>query len=122
MYASAFAWPNPARDIGGPYVERFTPDLDFEAPPPLPGSPDEPSRGGWGPLGEPDEVIEVPASMRHPDPDRNLKWQAISKYVSQLDATPDAEGSGDPARGYLRAFVKRSEFFWTRTIGGDSGH
>lgn len=120
MYVSAFAWPNPARDIGGPYVERFTPDLDFEAPPPFPGSAATGDR--WGPLGAPDEVIEVPSSMRDPDPDRNLKWQAISKYVSQLEATPNAERQGDPARGYLRAFVKRSEFFWTRTVGRNPGH
>jgi LmbE family N-acetylglucosaminyl deacetylase len=118
MYASAFAWPNPAREIGGPYVERFTPDLDFEAPPSLPGSPEDVAGGRWGPLGEPNEVIEVPPAMRHPDPARNLKWRAISRYESQLEATPDAEGNGDPARGYLRAFVKRSEFFWTATVGG----
>jgi LmbE family N-acetylglucosaminyl deacetylase len=106
MYESAYDWPNPAQaEVATPF-ERFTPHLDFT--PPLGDSgPD------WGPLGPPDEVLEVPARLQDPHPRTNLKLQAIMKYATQLDCRRKDDGSLHPSCGYLRAFAKRSEFFWT---------
>lgn len=103
MYESAYEWPNPAD--GGDPEARFRPDLGFE-PPPTPTGP------SWGPLGPPDELLETPSAMRERDPERNLKWRAIRCYRSQLPAMRDGSGRAHPAHGYLRAFVKRHEFFW----------
>jgi hypothetical protein len=106
MYESAYQWPNPSqKEVATPY-ERFTPHLDFAAPP----SDSGPS---WGPLGPPDEIVEVPPVMQHPDAARNLKWQTIARYVSQLDCRTKGSDSYHPSCGYLRAFAKRVEFFWT---------
>jgi LmbE family N-acetylglucosaminyl deacetylase len=105
MYDSALEWPNPCeRDVATPF-DRFRPDLPFDAPPP-----------SWGPWGEPDELVEVPASMQSTDPDRNLKWQAISCHASQILCRPDGSGRYHASCGYMRAFVKRHEFFWTRAV------
>jgi len=104
MYESALEWPNPADGEGGPFA-RFTPDLGFD-PPPVDGG------YGWGPLGPPDELVEVPETMRSSDPDANLKWQVISRYASQISCGERADGTRHPSCGYLRAFVKRHEFFW----------
>jgi hypothetical protein len=71
----------------------------------------------WGPAGPPDEFVEVPESMRDPDPRRNLKWRVIERYESQIDCEPDRSGRFPPSCGYLRAFVKRHEFFWRTTLG-----
>ena len=109
MYESAQEWPNPGQDSVATPFERFTPHLDFMAPPGDDGT-------GWGPLGPPDELIEVPPSMLEADPARNLKLQAITRYVTQLDCRSRG-ASYHPSCGYLRAFVKRSEFFWTMHIG-----
>ena len=106
MYESALEWPNPAVSATTPHA-RFTPDLPFE-PPPTDGGP------SWGSLGPPDELLETPPPMRDPDPRRNLKWRAISCYRSQLDCIRASDGTYHPSCGYLRAFVKRHEFFWTR--------
>jgi LmbE family N-acetylglucosaminyl deacetylase len=108
MFESAREWPKPGQDEVATPFERFTPQLDFTPPP---------AEGGesWGPLGPPDELVEVPQSMQEPDPARNLKLQAITRYVTQLDC----RRRGDwyhPSCGYLRAFVKRSEFFWTLQV------
>ena len=104
MYESAYEWPNPAQhEVASPF-ERFTPHLDF-APPPFD------SGANWGPLGPPDELVEVPQEMQDPDPRSNLKLQAIRKYVTQLNCRRKAQ-SYHPSCGYLRAFVKRREFFW----------
>jgi LmbE family N-acetylglucosaminyl deacetylase len=109
MYESAYQWPNPSQaEVATPY-ERFTPHLDF-APPPTSGGP------SWGPVGPPDEVVEVPPAMQHPDPERNLKWRAIASYVSQLDCETKRDDSHHPSCGYLRAFAKRVEFFWTLSV------
>jgi LmbE family N-acetylglucosaminyl deacetylase len=110
MYESAYEWPNPRQEEVATPFERFTPHLDFTPPPGDDG-------GDWGPLGPPDEFIEVPPSMRDSDPDQNLKWQAIARYASQLDCRRSADGSYHPSCGYLRAFVKRTEFFWTLQVG-----
>jgi LmbE family N-acetylglucosaminyl deacetylase len=106
MYESAYEWPNPAQDEVASPIDRFTPQLDFTPPPNGSGL-------SWGPLGPPDEVVEVPAALQDPDPERNLKLQAIMSYTTQLDCRKKANGSFHPSCGYLRAFAKRSEFFWT---------
>jgi LmbE family N-acetylglucosaminyl deacetylase len=109
MYESAYEWPNPSQDeVATPY-ERFTPHLDFRAPPADSGL-------SWGPLGPPNEIVDVPYVMQHPNPERNLKWQTIARYVSQLDCSERGDGSYHPSCGYLRAFAKRVEFFWTLSI------
>jgi LmbE family N-acetylglucosaminyl deacetylase len=97
-------WPNPSlASVGGNVQARFTPTIDFAAPP-------KPSCVGsttlsWGSWGPPNEWVEVPASMQATSEASNLKWQALSKYASQL--------SCPNACSYFRAFVKRREFFWT---------
>jgi LmbE family N-acetylglucosaminyl deacetylase len=104
MYESAYDWPNPAQsEVATPY-ERFTPHLDFAAP----GYEEN-----WGPLGPPNELIEVPLSMQSSDPGQNLKWRVIARYASQLDCRGKGISSYHPSCGYMRAFVKRVEFFWT---------
>src|SRR6185503_1840658 len=115
MGPSAREWPNPAEWDVEP-LARFTPDLDVE-PPPLPPCGAGRRPGGWGEAGPPDALVEVPAAMRDPDPERNLKWRVVSRYASQIDCSRDAEGRVHPSCGYMRAFVKRHEFFWTRTFG-----
>ena len=115
MGPSAREWPNPAEwDVGS--LDRFTPHLDVE-PPPLPSCGEGRRAGGWGDAGPPDTLIEVPAAMRDPVPERNLKWRVLSQYASQIDCTPDAQGRPHASCGYIRAFVKRHEFFWTRRFG-----
>ena len=106
MYESAYQWPNPAQDEVATPFERFTPQLDC-APPRTDSGP------SWGPLGPPHEVVEVPTALQDPDPARNLKLRAIAKHVTQLDCRRRVDGSFHPSCGYLRAFAKRSEFFWT---------
>ena len=115
MGPSAREWPNPAEwDVTA--LARFTPHLDVEAPP-LPPCGDGRRPGGWGAAGPPDTLVEVPPAMRDPEPARNLKWRVLSQYASQIDCTGDAQGRPHPSCGYIRAFVKRHEFFWTRTFG-----
>jgi len=114
MGPSAREWPNPAEWDVEP-LARFTPDLDVE-PPPLPPCGAGRRSDGWGGAGPPDALVEVPAAMRDPDPERNLKWRVVSRYASQIDCSRDAEGRVHPSCGYMRAFVKRHEFFWTRTF------
>ena len=109
MYDSAYEWPNPAQDEVATPFERFTPHLDFTAPPVDSGA-------SWGPLGPPDEQVEVPLAMQDPDPTRNLKLQTIARYVSELDRRSKGGESYHPSCGYLRAFVKRTEFFWTQRV------
>jgi LmbE family N-acetylglucosaminyl deacetylase len=98
-------WPNPSlASVGGNVHGRFTPSIDFTAPP-------KPSCVGsktlnWGSWGPPNEWVEVPASMQATSEASNLKWQVLSKYDSQASWCP---GSCD----YFRAFVKKREFFWT---------
>jgi LmbE family N-acetylglucosaminyl deacetylase len=116
MYQSSYEWPNPAQhEVETPY-ERFTPQLDFAPPPAGSGLGDEDARR-WGPLGPPDEIVEVPPAMHDPDPARNLKLQAITRYATQLDCRSKSGSVRHPSCGYLRAFAKRSEFFWTLEIG-----
>ena len=55
--------------------------------------------------------------MQAAEPDRNLKWRAIARYASQIDCTRRDDGSYHASCGYMRAFVKRHEFFWTRLFG-----
>ncbi len=114
MYESAYEWPNPAQDEVATPFDRFTPELAFQPPPAAGGG----AAGGrdWGPGGAPDELVEVPGPMRHPDPARNLKWQVISRYRSQILCRRDGSGRYHPSCGYMRAFVKRHEFFWTERV------
>jgi LmbE family N-acetylglucosaminyl deacetylase len=115
MALSADRWPNPSLADTGP-LARFTPAIDITPPPPPPCGIAG-SATGWGPLGPPDELVEVPLDMQEADPDRNLKWRAIARYASQVDCTRRDDGSYPASCGYMRAFVKRHEFFWTRPFG-----
>ena len=108
MYESAQEWPNPGQDAVATPFERFTPHLDFAAPPDEDGA-------NWGPLGPPDELVEVPLSMQEPNPAFNLKLRAITRYVTQLDCRR-RDGSYHVSCAYLRAFAKRREFFWRLQI------
>jgi len=107
MAESADEWPNPqAKDVATPF-DRLTPLLEFE-PPPVAGGFE------WGPLGAPDTFVDVPPEMLDPDPRRNLKWQVIARHRSQIACKPERSGAYHPSCGYMRAFVKRHEFFWLR--------
>jgi LmbE family N-acetylglucosaminyl deacetylase len=115
MALSADRWPNPPLRDNDPFA-RFTPALDVTAPP-VPPCGIRADGTSWGPLGPPDELVEVPPEMQVADPDRNLKWRAIARYASQVDCTRRDDGSYHASCGYTRAFVKRHEFFWTRRVG-----
>jgi LmbE family N-acetylglucosaminyl deacetylase len=115
MALSAERWPNPPLGDDDPFA-RFTPALEVTAPP-LPPCAVRPEGASWGPLGLPDELVEVPPEMQLAAPDRNLKWQVIARYASQVDCTRQDNGGYHASCGYMRAFVKRHEFFWTRHFG-----
>jgi LmbE family N-acetylglucosaminyl deacetylase len=115
MFLSAYQWPNPA-DAGDPYA-RFTPLLDVTAPP-TPACSSTPTGTSWGTAGPPDELQPVPADMQATTESSNLKWQVISRYASQIDCVLRSDGTYHPSCGYMRAFVKANEFFWTRRIDG----
>jgi LmbE family N-acetylglucosaminyl deacetylase len=118
MGASAREWPNPAEWDAEP-LARFTPTLDV-TPPPLPPCREDRRPGGWGAPGPPDALVEVPPAMQSTSPETNLKWRVLSQYASQIDCNEDAQGRVHPSCGYIRAFVKRHEFFWTRAFGAAS--
>jgi hypothetical protein len=113
MELSSARWPNPALFNNNPFA-RFTPTLDFTAPPAFPCDPAQ-SSTSWGPMGAPNEVVEVPANMRTTSEATNKKWQTINKHESQIDCTYPDEYHVNC--GYMRAFVKRSEFFWRYDFG-----
>jgi LmbE family N-acetylglucosaminyl deacetylase len=106
---SAAQWPNPAD--ADPF-DRFTPTLGFTAPP-VPACSTNPTGTSWGDFGPPNEVVPVPADMRTTSEATNRKWQLISRYASQFDCTPGSGGTYPVSCGYVRAFVKREEMFWT---------
>jgi LmbE family N-acetylglucosaminyl deacetylase len=118
MGPSAERWPNPPLVDDDPFA-RFTPALDV-GPPPIPACGGPVTAADWGPAGSPDELVPVPPAMQLADPDRNLKWQVIARYASQVDCRRRANGY-HASCGYMRAFVKRREFFWTRRFGEASG-
>lgn len=107
---SAAVWPNPPL-LGNDPFARFTPTEAFTAPP-EPACDPEPTGSGWGPEGAPNELVEVPPTMQAPTEADNLKWQVISRYATQINCTPQPEYHVNC--GYMRAFVKRNEFFWMR--------
>ena len=107
---SASQWPNPALQNNNPFA-RFTPTLDVTAPP-TPACSDSPTGTSWGTAGPPIELVEVPLSMQATTEGANLKWQVLSRYATQLNCTPSPEYHVNC--GYMRAFVKKHEFFWTR--------
>jgi LmbE family N-acetylglucosaminyl deacetylase len=109
MQLSAARWPNPALAGNDPFA-RFTPWLDFTAPFAAPCDP-ESTETRWGPFGAPNELVEVPASMQSALEAANLKWLAIAEHETQIDCTNPGEYHANC--GYMRAFVKRHEFFWT---------
>jgi len=115
MPLSADQWPNPPLTDNRPEA-RFTPALDVTAPP-LPPCAAESSGMRWGPVGPPDELVEVPAAMQDASLERNLKWRVLTEYRSQLDCQKRSDGTYHASCGYLRAFVKRHEFFWVRRFG-----
>ena len=113
MGLSSERWPNPVLQNNNPFA-RFTPTLNFTAPPAQPCDASDPTTS-WGPFGPPNELVEVPASMQATSEATNRKWQAISQYESQVDCTTPAEYH--VSCGYMRAFVKKSEFFWKYDFG-----
>jgi LmbE family N-acetylglucosaminyl deacetylase len=114
MGPSAERWPNPPLVDGDPFA-RFTPARDVTAPP-IPACDGPVTSLDWGPAGAPDELVPVPPEMQRENPDQNLKWQVIARYASQVDCEKRASGY-HASCGYMRAFVKRHEFFWTRRMG-----
>jgi LmbE family N-acetylglucosaminyl deacetylase len=115
MGPSAREWPGPP-DAGDDPLARFTPALAI-GPPPLPPCGTGSRQASWGAAGPPDERVPVPEAMRRLRPEENLKWQVLARYRSQIDCARDASGRRHPSCGYLRAFVKRDEIFWTRPFG-----
>ena len=120
LAASAWFWPNPEQ-VSDP-AARATPSLPFLAPPLFAGAPsshcpastsDTPVGSDWGPWGAPNEIDPVPADMALTDLTQNHKWQAISKYHTQMSGCPANVASC----GYLYAFIKSDEFFWTYSFG-----
>jgi LmbE family N-acetylglucosaminyl deacetylase/regulation of enolase protein 1 (concanavalin A-like superfamily) len=108
MGLSSARWPNPALQNNDPFA-RFTPWLDVTAPPAAPCDAGS-GETRWGPFGAPNELVEVPASMQATTEGANLKWRAIAEHESQIDCSnPDQYHVNC---GYMRAFVKRHEFFW----------
>ncbi|HVA30409.1 MAG TPA: PIG-L family deacetylase, partial [Gaiellaceae bacterium] len=114
MVQSAYMWPNPSDPIGANPYGRFTPTLDATAPP-TPVCTPSPTGQSWGSAGPPNELVAVPADMRSTDPSTNMKWQVISRYSSQIDCTANPDGTYQVSCGYMRAFVKAHEFFWTES-------
>ena len=115
MAQSAYMWPNPSDPTGVNPNGRFTPTLDVTAPP-TPVCTSSPSGQSWGSAGPPSELVAVPADMRSTDPSTNKKWQVISQYASQINCTVNPDGTYQASCGYMRAFVKAHEFFWTATV------
>ncbi|MGZ6687753.1 MAG: PIG-L family deacetylase [Solirubrobacteraceae bacterium] len=120
LAASAWFWPNPEQ-VSDP-AARATPDDPFLAPPLFAGAPsshcpastsDTPVGSDWGPWGAPNEIDPVPADMALTDLTQNHKWQAISKYHTQMSGCPANVASC----GYLYAFIKSDEFFWSYSFG-----
>jgi LmbE family N-acetylglucosaminyl deacetylase/regulation of enolase protein 1 (concanavalin A-like superfamily) len=113
MDLSSRRWPNPALTNNNPFA-RFTPTLDFTTPPANPCNAADASTS-WGPLGAPGEWVDVPASMQSTTESANKKWQAISKHASQIDCSTPSDYHVNC--GYMRAFVKKREFFWRYDFG-----
>jgi LmbE family N-acetylglucosaminyl deacetylase/regulation of enolase protein 1 (concanavalin A-like superfamily) len=114
MELSSARWPNPALANNNPFA-RFTPTLDFTAPPAFPCDPGQ-TLTSWGPMGAPNEIVDVPANMQTTSEATNKKWLTIDTYDSQIDCE-----NPDPYHvncGYMRAFVKKSEFFWRYEFNG----
>ncbi len=120
---SAWFWPNPVQ--GSDPAARSTPGQPFLAPPLFAGAPsshcpastsDTPVGLDWGPWGAPNETVPVPADMTLTDLTQNTKWQAISKYQTQVSACP----SNVASCGFMHAFVKSDEFFWTYSFGASA--
>ena len=115
MAQSAYMWPNPSDPAGVNPNGRFTPTLDVTGPP-TPVCSSSPTGQSWGSAGPPSELAAVPADMRSTDPSTNKKWQVISQYASQINCTVNPDGTYQASCGYMRAFVKAHEFFWTETV------
>ena len=126
LAGSAWFWPNPEQ-VTDP-AARATPTDPFLAPPLFAsnsfsvGAPsshcpasdsDTPVGTDWGPWGAPNEIDPVPADMTPADLSLNHKWQAILKYQTQLGTCPANVASC----GYLYAFIKSDEFFWSYSFG-----
>ena len=113
MSFSATQWPNPPEANNNPFA-RFTPGLDVAAPP-IPACSSPSTGSSWGPKGAPNELVQVPTSMQASTEASNLKWQVISSYASQVICV-QTNGVYHPSCGYMRAFVKQHEFFWTESF------
>ena len=110
---SAERWPNPVLTGNDPFA-RFTPTIAFTAPPAEPCNAAN-NATDWGPMGPPNESVEVPLSMQTTNEANNKKWQAISKHETQIDCEDDGEYNVNC--GYMRSFVKRNEPFWRADYG-----
>src|SRR5262249_60385168 len=97
---SAEQGPTPPLGDHDPFA-RFTPEIDV-TPPPLPACAIRGGSASWGPLGPPDELVEVPPEMQAADPDRNLKWRGIARYTSQVECSRRGDRGHPPPRGSLR--------------------
>src|SRR5262249_59947159 len=100
MALSAEPCPTPPLGDHDPFA-RFTPEIDV-TPPPLPACAIRGGSASWGPLGPPDELVEVPPEMQAADPDRNLKWRGIARYTSQVECSRRGDRGHPPPRGSLR--------------------
>jgi LmbE family N-acetylglucosaminyl deacetylase len=110
---SSAQWPNPAVQNNDPYA-RFTPTIDVTAPP-TPTCSSTSTGSSWGTPGPPNELLEVPATMQVDNEATNLKWRVLSNYETQIDGC-NPETNAHITCGYMRAFVKRHEFFWRESF------
>jgi lipopolysaccharide/colanic/teichoic acid biosynthesis glycosyltransferase/LmbE family N-acetylglucosaminyl deacetylase len=86
------AWPNPSAASGVP--NRFDPTVPYVMPPSLPLTPLVwTARARW----------TVPAAMRIPSFDANLRIASLERYATQASPT-------------LWSFAKADEFAWTETV------
>jgi hypothetical protein len=98
MQVLGLRWSADPHDTDNDPFARFAPALDVTAPP-VPACAVRVEGTRWGPLGPPDELVEVPREMQEPDPERNLKWRAIARYASQVDCARRDDGSYHPSCG-----------------------
>ena len=114
MALSSARWPNPALLNNNPFA-RFTPTTRLHRAAGEPVRPGRRRRRAGARSARRTRSSTVPASMQATTEATNQKWQAISRYETQIDCTNPDEYHVNC--GYMRAFVKRSEFFWKYDFG-----
>jgi hypothetical protein len=95
---------DPSQEDVGDAVRALTPHLDFAAPPGDSGP-------SWGPLGPPDEIVEVPPAMQLRS--RAEPQVAGNRQVCLAARLPD-DGKGllTPILWILACVRKASRIFW----------